>query len=102
MNAIAQARTTSTTAVVSFIFGILSWVLLPVIGAIVAVVCGHMARAEIRRGDGMLEGDGFAVAGLVLGWTHIILMVGALLVAILFFGGILALIAAIAAAVAIG
>lgn len=102
MNAMAETRTTSTTAVVSFIFGILSWVLLPVIGAIVAVVCGHMARAEIGRSGGALEGDGFAIAGLVLGWTHIILMVGAVLFAILFFGGILALIAAIAAAAAIG
>jgi hypothetical protein len=31
-----------------------------------AVVLGHMARAEIRRtGE---QGDGLAVAGLVLGW----------------------------------
>jgi len=102
MNAMAETRTTSTTAVVSFIFGILSWVLLPVIGAIVAIVCGHMARAEIRRQPTTLEGNGFAVAGLVLGWTHVVLMVGAVLIAILFFGGILAMIAAIAAAAAIG
>jgi hypothetical protein len=102
MTATAQAHTTSTTAVVSLIFGILSWVVLPVIGAIVAIVLGHMARAEIRRSNGMLVGDGLAVAGLVLGWTHIVLMIGAVLIAILFFGGILALIAAIAAAAAIG
>ncbi len=102
MNAIPETRSTSTTAVVSLVFGILSWVLLPVIGAIVAIVCGHMARAEIRRSGGSLEGDGFAVAGLVLGWTHMALMIAAILIAILFFGGILALIAAIAATAAIG
>ena len=102
MNAMAETPTTSTTAVVSFIFGILSWVLLPVIGAIVAIVCGHLSRAEIARSGGRLEGDGFAVAGLVLGWTHVVLMVAAVLIAVLFFGGILALIAAIAAAAAIG
>jgi hypothetical protein len=102
MTATAQAHTSSTTAVVSLIFGILSWVLLPVIGAIVAIVLGHMARAEIQRSNGMLEGDGLAVAGLVLGWTHIVLMIGAVLIAIVFLGGIIALIAAIAAAAAIG
>jgi hypothetical protein len=102
MNAIPEPRATSTTAVVSLIFGILSWVLLPVIGAIVAVVCGHLARAEIRKSGGALDGDGLAVAGLVLGWTHLALMVLAVLVAILVFGGILALIAAIAAAASIG
>lgn len=102
MNAIPDNRTTSTTAVVSLVFGVLSWVLLPVIGAIVAIVCGHLARAEIKRSEGRIDGDGLAVAGLVLGWTHLVLMVAAVVIAVLFFGGILALIAAIAAAAAIG
>jgi hypothetical protein len=38
----------STAAVISLIFGIVSWFALPLIGAIVAVIAGHMARAEIR------------------------------------------------------
>jgi hypothetical protein len=85
------ARPTSSLAVVSLVFGILGWTLLPAVGAVVAVITGHMARAEIRRSAGQLEGDGMAVAGLVLGWLAIGLALAAVLAFILFFGGIAAL-----------
>ena len=72
----SSRSTTSSLAIVSLVFGILSWCLLPFIGAIVAVVCGHLARGEIRRSaDGPMEGDGMAVAGLVLGYLHLLLWV---------------------------
>ena len=80
---------TSTTAVLSLVFGILSWCVLPLVGAIVAVVTGHVARGEIRRAPpGTLEGDGMAVAGLVLGWTNLALMVLGLFLVLFVFGGI--------------
>jgi hypothetical protein len=88
----APIRQTSTLAVVSLVFGILGWSLLPFLGSLVAVVCGHMARGEIRRAQGALEGDGMAVAGLVLGYLVIGLSVLAVLAVILFFGGLAALI----------
>ena len=90
------ARPTSALAITSLVSGILGWTLLPFLGSIAAVICGHMARAEIRR-DPNLDGDGMAVAGLVLGWVSIALGVLAILlviVAILFFGGLAAFIAA--------
>jgi hypothetical protein len=64
-------RTTSAMAVVSLVFGIAAWCMLPVVGAIVAIVCGHVARGEIRRSQGQQEGDGLAVAGLVLGYVQL-------------------------------
>lgn len=64
-------RTTSTMAVISLVCGIASWCVLPVLGAIVAVVCGHVARGEIRRSQGQMEGDGLAVVGLVLGYVQL-------------------------------
>jgi hypothetical protein len=64
----------STAAIVSLIFGILSWIVLPGIGPIVAVVAGHMARAEIRRSNGQVDGGGMAMAGLVLGYLQIALL----------------------------
>jgi hypothetical protein len=64
-------RSTSPLAIVSLVAGIAAWSLLPVIGAIVAIVCGHLARGEIRRSQGQLEGDGLAIAGLVLGYVQI-------------------------------
>ena len=76
-------------AVVSLIFGILCWIGLPFIGAIVAVICGHSARSEIKRAPpGMIEGDGMAIAGLILGWVHLLLCVLAVFAFLLFFGGL--------------
>ena len=65
----------STAAMVSLVFGILSWIFLPAIGPIVAVVAGHMARGEIRRSNGQVGGGGMAMAGLVLGYLQIALLV---------------------------
>ena len=74
-----EYRQTSSTAIVSLIFGILGWTLLPWIGSIVAVITGHLARAEIRRDPQRLDGDGMAVAGLLLGWIMIVLSIIAFL-----------------------
>ncbi len=81
-------RPTSNLAVFSLVAGLLGWTLLPWLGSIAAVVMGHMARAEIRRSAGALDGDGFAIAGLVLGWTMIVISVLTILAVILFFGGL--------------
>ncbi|MPY86954.1 MAG: DUF4190 domain-containing protein [Luteitalea sp.] len=83
-----EIRQTSVTAVISLVFGIACWVLLPLVGAIVAVVTGHVARSEIRRAPDRLEGDGLALAGLILGWGHLVLAVAVLLFVFLFLGGI--------------
>ena len=83
----AEYRQTSSTAIVSLVFGILGWTLLPWIGSIVAIVTGHIARAEIRRDPARLDGDGMAVAGLLLGWIMLILGGIGLLAVILFLGG---------------
>ena len=64
---------TSSLAVVSLIFGILAWVpALPLVGALVAIICGHAARSEIARApSGAIEGGGMALAGLILGWIQV-------------------------------
>lgn len=82
------ARDTSALAIVSLIFGILGWSFLPLLGSVVAIVTGHLARSEIRRAHQRPQGDGLAVAGLVLGYAALasaLLFVTALLV---FFGGL--------------
>jgi len=83
------ARTTSTTAILSLVFGIICWFALPFIGAIVAIVCGHVAHGEIRRAPpDTIEGEGMAVAGLILGYCHLALI--ALVIMLIFgiFGGL--------------
>ena len=62
----------STLAMVSMIAGIVGWVLAPLLGSLVAVITGHMAKREIRESAGQLGGDGMATAGLVLGYLQIV------------------------------
>jgi hypothetical protein len=62
---------TSNLALFSLILGILSWVFLPFIAAIGAVITGHMARREIRGAAGRFTGEGLATAGLILGYLNL-------------------------------
>jgi hypothetical protein len=83
-----QIKQTNNLAIVSLVSGILGWTLLPWIGSLVAIVTGHMARAEIRRNADTQEGDGLALAGLVMGWAMVALSVLAVVAIFLFFGGL--------------
>lgn len=76
----------STLAIVSLIAGILAFVMLPVIGSIVALWAGYAARKETRATPPIASGDGMATAGIILGWIHIVLIVVSLCCAILYFG----------------
>ncbi len=62
----------STLAMVSMISGIVGWVLAPLLGSLVAIITGHMAKREINESMGRLGGDGMATAGLVLGYLQIV------------------------------
>lgn len=63
----------NSLAVASMILGFTSYFVLPVVGAILAIVTGHMARREIRVNPYKYSGRGFATAGLILGYTHLVL-----------------------------
>jgi hypothetical protein len=64
---------TSTTAIISLIGGIAGWTVLPFLGSIVAIICGHIAKSEIKKSAGTVGGNGIATAGLVLGYISIAL-----------------------------
>ena len=81
-------RQTSPLAIASLVSAILGWTLLPFLGALVAIITGHMARSGIRAANGRLDGDGLAVAGLVLGWTSMALVLVAIVIVFAFLGGI--------------
>ncbi|GAB3512937.1 DUF4190 domain-containing protein [Pseudoxanthomonas daejeonensis] len=83
-----QIRKTSSLAIASLVSGILGWTLLPFIGTVVAIITGHMARSEIRASQGQLDGDGLALAGLVLGWVSVILLLVGLFILFAFLGGV--------------
>lgn len=67
-------KPTSTMAIVSLITGITGWTILPMIGSLVAVITGHMAKSEIKKSMGSLGGNGMATAGLVLGYLPLALV----------------------------
>ena len=60
---------TSGKAILSLICGLLFFVPLLFIAAI---VFGHLALSEIRKSAGRLKGEGIAIAGLVLGYFWIV------------------------------
>ena len=84
----AQTKQTNNLALVSLISGIIGWTVVPWIGSLVAIITGHMARAEIKRNPDTQEGDGLAVAGLVLGWSMFAIGILAILAIVLLFGGL--------------
>jgi hypothetical protein len=69
------AEKTSTLAIISLVTGIVSWLFLPILGGIAAIVTGHLARREINQNPGQLTGNGLATAGLVLGYLNVVLLV---------------------------
>lgn len=75
------AQPTSSMAILSLIAGILGVTFFPIIGSVVAVITGPMAKKEIRESMGALGGEGLATAGMVLGWIGIGLTVVGLCIA---------------------
>jgi|tagenome__1003787_1003787.scaffolds.fasta_scaffold20432445_2 hypothetical protein len=49
---------------------------------IAPIILGHMARARIRESGGTKDGDGLAIAGLVIGYLLLALFVIIVLVAV--------------------
>lgn len=61
-----QQKTTNGLAIASMVLGIV-WVYW--IGSILALVFGYVARKQIRERN--QNGDGMAIAGIVLGWVGV-------------------------------
>lgn len=75
------AKRDSGLAIASLVCGIVAWTIFPFISAIAAVVTGHLAKKEIRQSNNSLSGDGMALAGLLMGYIQLGLI---LLMAIVF------------------
>lgn len=59
-------------AIASMVLGITGLVILWIIGPILALVFGYIAKGQIDRSGGTQGGRGFAIAGIVLGWIGIV------------------------------
>ena len=76
----AQKVGTNGFAIASLVLGII-WVYW--IGSILALIFGHVAKSQIDRANGAQGGRGMAIAGIVLGWIGVgVLLLVIVLVAI--------------------
>jgi hypothetical protein len=64
-------RPTNSMAIAALILGVVSLFSCQLLG-IGAIFCGNRARAEIRAGGE--DGDGMALAGIILGWVALALV----------------------------
>lgn len=71
----SQQKQMAGLAVASLVLGILGLILLGPLGSIPAIICGHKALARIKRDPETQQGDGLALAGLILGYVQIGVMV---------------------------
>ncbi len=78
---------TSSYAIISLICGFLAWGGVFGLGGMLAVIFGHLAQKEIREGMGSIVGGGMATAGLVLGYTNVIIsLIGLCFLAFMLLG----------------
>jgi hypothetical protein len=82
------APQSSTMGIISLIAGIAGLTVFPVLGSIIAVITGHMAKSEIRRSGGMITGEALATWGLILGYIGVGLTVLGLCVVGAAFAGL--------------
>ena len=71
----AETLPTSTLAIVSLVSAILGFTFVPLIGTVVALITGYMARNETRAIPPRVSGDGLATAGIIMGWIQVGLIV---------------------------
>lgn len=65
-------RRTSGLALASLGLGLVGLFIAPLIASTIAIILGHLARRDLRR-DSTLAGNGFALAGIVLGWIGVVI-----------------------------
>ena len=70
-----EAGKTAGIAIASLVLGIVGITCLGPLGAIPAVICGHVGLSRIKKSGGALQGQGLALAGLILGYVSIGLMI---------------------------
>jgi hypothetical protein len=76
----------STLSIVALVAGILGITFFPLIGSIVAVIVGPMAKREIDESGGTLGGTNLAQIGMILGWVGLAFSLCGCVIAVGVFG----------------
>ncbi len=80
------APRTDGTAICVLVLAVSSFVLLPVVPAVVALVLAPSAERDIAASGGRLTGGGLVRAGRAVAWVHLGLCAGLLLLVLAAFG----------------
>ena len=67
-------KKTSGLAIASLILAISGLICLPILGPILGLIFGFLAKSQIKREGGQVEGGGLATAGIVLSVIAIVLV----------------------------
>jgi len=81
----APVRKTNGNAIASLVCGVCAFFVCP-IAAIGGLVTGFRARRQIQDSNGAEDGDGLAVAGLIVSGLGILYLVGIIVVYVFIFG----------------
>ncbi|HEY7438520.1 MAG TPA: DUF4190 domain-containing protein [Acidimicrobiia bacterium] len=65
---------TSGLAIAALVLSLLSFVMCPVIAAVIAIALAHAAFNRIDSSGGLVGGRGMAVAGNIIAWVNIALV----------------------------
>jgi len=57
---------TNGLAITSLVFGVLGFLVLPIVGSLVGLACGIPAKRSIERSNGRETGRELAIAGIIL------------------------------------
>ena len=82
-------KTNAPLAIWSLILGILAMISCGPVTGIPAIICGHMAKSRIKADPDKFNGDGMALAGLIMGYFSVVVF--ALLVIVFVIFGIVLL-----------
>jgi hypothetical protein len=80
--AAAQGPQTSSSAIVALVLAIASWVVCPLVLAIIALVFASKADREIASSGGQIQGGGLSTAAKIVSWINIGIFVAAMVVAV--------------------
>ena len=71
-----RARKLDEMAIISLVCAVASFVIFPFFPAVAAIALGYVSRQRIREAHGSLEGNGLALAGILVGILNVALCLG--------------------------
>ena len=88
----APAPKTSSNAIIALVLSIASWLVCPIVPAIVALVFASMASKEIDASGDQIQGRGMVTASKIVSWINIgfyvaVIVVGAFVLVLIAIAG---------------